>query len=293
VALGVADGRPGEPDRDGEIDADLMSALLRLPARQRQVVGLRILLDLDTAELPRSSASRRDSDRQDQAARRSGGPPAHVARRRVCPWIRAPQLHERRLGRRRHRLRHGLVPGPQERTPAIRTSAAELAAPYAQDARLGPARAPAPACSRNGHSACGSPASGPTAAPAAPQSPTRQPRRGSSRTPLAHPARQSRERLAQASADGQLGAGLLPAIGGLRNAHGENMRVAGQSERAGTSSWRRPLTEAKLRAVHGTTTTGRSAIWTILCALLPTNREVRSLRRCDPMTITATSCALA
>jgi RNA polymerase sigma factor (sigma-70 family) len=41
--------RPGE-DGDGEIDEDLMAALLRLPTRQRQVVALRTLLGLDTAE---------------------------------------------------------------------------------------------------------------------------------------------------------------------------------------------------------------------------------------------------
>jgi RNA polymerase sigma-70 factor (sigma-E family) len=34
---------------DGAVDRELMTALLRLPARQRQVVALRIFLDLDTA----------------------------------------------------------------------------------------------------------------------------------------------------------------------------------------------------------------------------------------------------
>ncbi len=34
---------------DSAVDRELMSALLRLPARQRQVVALRIFLDLDTA----------------------------------------------------------------------------------------------------------------------------------------------------------------------------------------------------------------------------------------------------
>ncbi len=52
VALDQSDGQPGAPAGDGDsaIDADLMAALLRLPARQRQVVALRTLLDLDTAE---------------------------------------------------------------------------------------------------------------------------------------------------------------------------------------------------------------------------------------------------
>jgi RNA polymerase sigma factor (sigma-70 family) len=43
-------GRPDEEDGDGAIDEDLMAALLRLPTRQRQVVALRTLLGLDTAE---------------------------------------------------------------------------------------------------------------------------------------------------------------------------------------------------------------------------------------------------
>jgi RNA polymerase sigma-70 factor (sigma-E family) len=34
---------------DSAVDRELMAALLRLPARQRQVVALRIFLDLDTA----------------------------------------------------------------------------------------------------------------------------------------------------------------------------------------------------------------------------------------------------
>jgi RNA polymerase sigma-70 factor (sigma-E family) len=39
------DGGPGP-----QVDADLMAALLRLPVRQRQVVALRLFLDLDTAD---------------------------------------------------------------------------------------------------------------------------------------------------------------------------------------------------------------------------------------------------
>ena len=34
---------------DGPIDLDIMAALMRLPARQREVVALRLFLDLDTA----------------------------------------------------------------------------------------------------------------------------------------------------------------------------------------------------------------------------------------------------
>jgi RNA polymerase sigma-70 factor (sigma-E family) len=41
---------PGRPcDGDGSVDRDLMAALQRLPERQRQVVALRIFLDLNTA----------------------------------------------------------------------------------------------------------------------------------------------------------------------------------------------------------------------------------------------------
>jgi RNA polymerase sigma-70 factor (sigma-E family) len=39
---------------DGGVDPELMGALLRLPARQRQVVALRIFLDLDTAGTART-----------------------------------------------------------------------------------------------------------------------------------------------------------------------------------------------------------------------------------------------
>ena len=34
---------------DGPVDLDIMAALMRLPARQREVVALRLFLDLDTA----------------------------------------------------------------------------------------------------------------------------------------------------------------------------------------------------------------------------------------------------
>lgn len=40
----TADTAPGSP-----IDSTIMAALLRLPARQRQVIALRLFLDLDTA----------------------------------------------------------------------------------------------------------------------------------------------------------------------------------------------------------------------------------------------------
>lgn len=36
-------------DDNGPVDAELLAALLRLPLRQRQVVALRVFLDLDTA----------------------------------------------------------------------------------------------------------------------------------------------------------------------------------------------------------------------------------------------------
>jgi len=35
---------------DGSVDPELMAVLLRLPARQRQVIALRLFLDLDTAQ---------------------------------------------------------------------------------------------------------------------------------------------------------------------------------------------------------------------------------------------------
>jgi RNA polymerase sigma-70 factor (sigma-E family) len=40
---------PGDGGLGGAVDRELMAALLRLPARQRQVVALRLFLDLDTA----------------------------------------------------------------------------------------------------------------------------------------------------------------------------------------------------------------------------------------------------
>jgi RNA polymerase sigma-70 factor (sigma-E family) len=40
-------------DLDGGLDASLLTALWRLPARQREVIALRIFLDLDTATIAR------------------------------------------------------------------------------------------------------------------------------------------------------------------------------------------------------------------------------------------------
>ena len=40
--------RAAEEASDDPVDAWIMAALLRLPARQRQVVALRLVLDLDT-----------------------------------------------------------------------------------------------------------------------------------------------------------------------------------------------------------------------------------------------------
>jgi RNA polymerase sigma factor (sigma-70 family) len=45
----VAD-RPDDRAADGPVDAMIMAALLRLPVRQREVVALRLFLDLDTAQ---------------------------------------------------------------------------------------------------------------------------------------------------------------------------------------------------------------------------------------------------
>ncbi len=45
----VADKPAGDWGGDGTVDPTIMAALLRLPARQRQVVALRLFLDLDTA----------------------------------------------------------------------------------------------------------------------------------------------------------------------------------------------------------------------------------------------------
>jgi RNA polymerase sigma factor (sigma-70 family) len=44
----VADLRAGAMGADSPVDPQIMAALMRLPARQRQVVALRLLLDLDT-----------------------------------------------------------------------------------------------------------------------------------------------------------------------------------------------------------------------------------------------------
>jgi RNA polymerase sigma-70 factor (sigma-E family) len=51
VAIGQAEDLAAAPGGDGNDPADtqLMAAVLRLPLRQRQVVGLRLFLDLDTA----------------------------------------------------------------------------------------------------------------------------------------------------------------------------------------------------------------------------------------------------
>jgi DNA-directed RNA polymerase specialized sigma24 family protein len=46
----VADLYAAEGDAGGSVDPWIMAALLRLPARQRQVVALRLFLDLDTAQ---------------------------------------------------------------------------------------------------------------------------------------------------------------------------------------------------------------------------------------------------
>ena len=49
VALGQADGLADAPGGGDPADSQLMAAVARLPLRQRQVVGLRLFLDLDTA----------------------------------------------------------------------------------------------------------------------------------------------------------------------------------------------------------------------------------------------------
>jgi len=50
VALGQAEGlADASGDDGGPVDTQLMAAVARLPLRQRQVVGLRLFLDLDTA----------------------------------------------------------------------------------------------------------------------------------------------------------------------------------------------------------------------------------------------------
>ncbi len=44
----VAGPAAAEAAIDGPVDPKIMAALMRLPARQRQVVALRLFLDLDT-----------------------------------------------------------------------------------------------------------------------------------------------------------------------------------------------------------------------------------------------------
>jgi RNA polymerase sigma-70 factor (sigma-E family) len=53
VALGQADVPDGAIGGVNGVDRELMAALLRLPPRQRQVVALRLFLDLDTAQTAR------------------------------------------------------------------------------------------------------------------------------------------------------------------------------------------------------------------------------------------------
>lgn len=50
--MAVALDLPAPGDLDGGLDAALLTALWRLPARQREVIALRIFLDLDTAAWP-------------------------------------------------------------------------------------------------------------------------------------------------------------------------------------------------------------------------------------------------
>ena len=45
----VADQAAAQGIADSSVDPEIMAALMRLPARQRQVVALRLFLDLDTA----------------------------------------------------------------------------------------------------------------------------------------------------------------------------------------------------------------------------------------------------
>jgi RNA polymerase sigma factor (sigma-70 family) len=52
--LPLADGDMTVPDDlDGGLDATLLTAIWRLPPRQREVIALRIFLDLDTATIAR------------------------------------------------------------------------------------------------------------------------------------------------------------------------------------------------------------------------------------------------
>jgi RNA polymerase sigma-70 factor (sigma-E family) len=80
--LAVADGAA-----DSSLDPRIMSALMRLPARQRQVVALRLLLDLDI----------------NCTAQVLGIAPGTV------------QAH---LGRAIASLRHDLMPEPEQETPS-------------------------------------------------------------------------------------------------------------------------------------------------------------------------------
>jgi RNA polymerase sigma factor (sigma-70 family) len=51
---GDGPGRPGDGVPDAVVDRTLMAAVLRLPERQRQVIALRVFLDLDTAGTARA-----------------------------------------------------------------------------------------------------------------------------------------------------------------------------------------------------------------------------------------------
>jgi RNA polymerase sigma-70 factor (sigma-E family) len=46
-------GEPGEPELGAGLDAVVLTALRRLPTRQREVIALRIFLDLDTGTIAR------------------------------------------------------------------------------------------------------------------------------------------------------------------------------------------------------------------------------------------------
>jgi RNA polymerase sigma-70 factor (sigma-E family) len=46
---GMVAGPPADEATDSPVDPKIMAALMRLPARQRQVVALRLFLDLDTS----------------------------------------------------------------------------------------------------------------------------------------------------------------------------------------------------------------------------------------------------
>jgi RNA polymerase sigma factor (sigma-70 family) len=46
---GMLAGRPAAATAQDPVDPQIMAALLRLPARQRQVIALRLILDLDTS----------------------------------------------------------------------------------------------------------------------------------------------------------------------------------------------------------------------------------------------------